>query len=146
MASASTQMKPANIASLGVIQPDNAASTRSDDERFLGAHKTDDGGKNIGSYNTGSEEREFQSAAKAASTKLTTKLGTEWKKITNKDFRNLLLFLDEKTTFAKLYRKGATPFKLFTEMNHRGILKEGVISVRWSNYMDYWVKRNTGLI
>ncbi|KAF1789624.1 hypothetical protein JG687_00017115 [Phytophthora cactorum] len=142
----SSQTKLASVASPGTLQLDNAVLTRGDGERLLRVHKTDDESNKIGNYITDSEERGFQSTAKSASAKLVKKLATKWKTMTNKDIRNLKLFLNEQATFEELYKKGATPFKLFTEMDHNGIAKVGKIDVRWGAYMDFWVKKNTGVI
>ncbi|KAG3111506.1 hypothetical protein PI125_g9055 [Phytophthora idaei] len=132
LSTGSSQTKLASVASPGTLQLDNAVLTRGDGERLLRVHKTDDESNKIGNYNTDSEERGFQSTAKSASAKLAKKLATKWKTVTNKDFRNLNLFLNEQATFEELYKKGATPFKLFTEMDHNGIAKVGKIDVSQS--------------
>ncbi|KAG2788248.1 hypothetical protein Pcac1_g2570 [Phytophthora cactorum] len=128
----SSQTKLASVASPGTLQLDNAVLTRGDGERLLRVHKTDDESNKIGNYITDSEERGFQSTAKSASAKLVKKLATKWKTMTNKDIRNLKLFLNEQATFEELYKNGATPFKLFTEMDHNGIAKVGKIDVSMS--------------
>ncbi|KUF89798.1 U-box domain-containing protein 12 [Phytophthora nicotianae] len=142
----SRQTKSARVATFDKQQQENAVSTRRDGERFLRSDKIDDEGNLVESYNTDNEERGFQSAAKLAAEKLAAQLGTKWKALTNKDFRNLQLFLNVKTSFEKLYKKGATPFKLMTEMNHNGIAKVGSIDERWGDYLKFWVKKNHGEI
>ncbi|ETM37097.1 hypothetical protein L914_16326, partial [Phytophthora nicotianae] len=142
-----------NTASVNANSLNNAVSVRSSGERLLRTHRTDSEGN---SNNTDQEEREIQNTVTAATAKIIANLGTKWKTLTNDDFRNMKLFLKavskdaDDTAYDMLFRKGATPYKLFTEMRHNGIDTEAAINAKikalWAGYFTYWVKRNAGEI
>lgn len=141
LVAASIQVKRVPI---DMIQLNDADST--DGGRFLRGYRFDDKNNRIYTHIAINEDREYQSTANVVSSKLVAKLLTTWKTMTDKDFQNLQLFLNKETTLEKLYRKGATPFKLFTGINRNGIPNEGAIRARWEKYFDFWVaKKNAAL-
>nr|QMU24826.1 PaRXLR2 [Phytophthora agathidicida] len=141
-ASTVKQTKLEKVASLNSV---DAATIQGNSKRFLRTRKTDDTDVNGESYDADSEERGVKDTiAKQLGPERTKKLVTMWKTATNKDFRNMRLFLNEKTTFEELYKKKATPYKLSTAMAHNEVPKVGAIDERWGKYLKYWVNRNAG--
>ncbi|POM66344.1 Secreted RxLR effector peptide protein [Phytophthora palmivora] len=107
--------------------------------RFLRTHKNEIEADKDDNYDADSEERGLQyNTVQDFAKKLRVKSGTKWKILTDKDFRNYKLFMGG-ASFEKLYKKGAIPFKLFTQLEKDKINKT---TTRYSEYFDYWVKRN----
>ncbi|GMF09180.1 unnamed protein product [Phytophthora lilii] len=132
-ASAATRSGETMLASTEAFRPIDVAQIGTTTRRALrtGKSSVDD---------TDREERGYKEVA----IKVASALKTKAKVLTNKDFRNLKLFMKDSTTFDKLYTEKATPFNLFREMERNDIVKEGKIAQRWNDYLNFWVKKNAG--
>ncbi|POM67210.1 Secreted RxLR effector peptide protein [Phytophthora palmivora] len=137
--SVATDWEKTQLRTHGAIHRNNEIPIHDHSIRFLGTHKNEIVAGKDDTYDTESEERGLQyNTVQDIAKKLRAEAGIKWKTLTDKDFRNYKLFMGG-ASFEKLYKKGATPFKLFTQLGKNDIDKT---TTRYYAYEDYWVWRN----